>query len=76
MPSPAYNSLLSLVSSYLEPKKAAEVIARQLTACKLSSDTVATADIKTNASRFITACGLYVSDTAKRDELKNKLSAL
>jgi hypothetical protein len=76
MPSPAYNSLLSLVSVYLEPKKAAEVIARQLAACKLSADTVATADIKTNASRFTTACGLYVSDTAKREELKNKLSAL
>jgi len=76
MPSLAYNSLLNLVSVYMDSKKAAEVIGRQLTACKLNADSVGTADIKTNVSRFSTACGLYVSDTAKRDELKDKLAAL
>jgi len=76
MPSLAYNSLLNLMSLYIEPKKAAEVLARQLTACKLTADTVGNADIKNNASRFATACGLYVSDAAKREELKTKLAAL
>jgi len=76
MPSLAYNSLLNLMSLYIEPKKAAEVLGRQLTACKLTADTVSNPDIKNNASRFATACGLYVSDAAKREELKSKLAAL
>ncbi len=75
MPSPAYNSLLNLVSSYVDSKKAAEVIGRQLTACSLTTDSIANSDIKANAVRFATACSLYVSDTAKRDELKSKLVA-
>ena len=75
MPSPAYNSLLTLVSVYVDSKKAAEVLGRQLTACQLTVDSVAPADIKANASRFATACSLYVSDASKRDELKAKLAA-
>jgi hypothetical protein len=76
MPSPAYNHLLSLVSLYVDSKKAAEVLARQLTACKLTADTIASADIKANASRFTTACGLYIADSVKREELKERLMAL
>jgi len=76
MPSPAYNHLLSLVSLYIDSKKAAEVLARQLTACKLTADNIASADIRANASRFTTACGLYIADSSKRDELKERLMAL
>ena len=76
MPSPAYNSLVKLVSVYVDSKKAVEVITRQLTACKLNADTIATADIKANAMRFTIACSLYVSDVSKRDEFKAKLAAL
>lgn len=75
MPSSAYNSLLSLVSVYVDSKKAVEVLGRQLTACKLTVDSVASADIKANALRLSTACSLYVADTNKRDELKAKLAA-
>jgi hypothetical protein len=76
MPSPAYNSLLNLVSIYVDSKKAVEVITRQLTACKLNADTMASSDIKANASRFSTACSLYVADSGKRDELKARLATL
>ena len=76
MPSPAYNSLVKLVSVYVDSKKAVEVITRQLTACNLNADTIATADIKANALRFTTSCGLYVYDASKRDEFKAKLAAL
>jgi len=76
MPSPAYNSLLNLVSVYVDSKKAVEVLTRQLNACSLTTDTIAPADIKANATRFSTAFSLYVSDSAKRDELKTKLLAL
>jgi hypothetical protein len=76
MPSPAYNSLLKIVSSYVDAQKAAEVISRQLTACKLTADAITTAEIKSNSSRFNTACGLYISDTAKREELKSKIAAM
>jgi hypothetical protein len=75
MPSPAYSSLLNLVSTYVEPQKATEVIARQLVACKLTPDTVSPADVKASATRFATACGLYIPDASKRDELKNKIAA-
>ncbi len=75
MPSPAYNTLLNLISVYVDSKKAVEVLARQLTACQLTADSMAMADIKANATRFSTACSLYVSDSAKRDELKTKLAA-
>ena len=75
MPSPAYNSLLSMVSVYVDSKKAAEVLSRQLTACKLTADSIAASDIKENCTRFSMAFSLYVSDTAKRDELKTKLAA-
>jgi hypothetical protein len=76
MPSPAYNLLLNLVSGYVDSKKAVEVISRQLTACNLTADSITAAEIKTNGSRFTTACGLYISDAAKRDELKSKIAAL
>ena len=75
MPSPAYNSLLSLVSTYVDSKKAAEVLSRQLTACKLTADSIAAADVKENCTRFSTAFSLYVSDSSKRDELKTKRAA-
>ena len=76
MPSPAYTTLLTLVSSYIDSKKAAEVLGRQLTACGLTTDSIAPPDIKANAVRFSTAFSLYVSDSTKRDELKTKLSAI
>ena len=76
MPSPAYNSLLNLVSVYVDSKKAVEVLTRQLTACSLNADTMAAGDIKANATRFATSFSLYVSDSSKRDELKSKLAAL
>lgn len=34
MPSMAYNALLTIVSKYVEPKKAAEVMQRQLKSCQ------------------------------------------
>jgi len=76
MPSLAYNSLLKVVSSYVDSKKAAEVLARQLTACKLDADTIASADIQANLLRLSTACSLYISDSSKRDELKRKIAAI
>ena len=76
MPSPAYNSLLNLVSVYVDSKKAVEVLTRQLTACSLTADTIGPADIKANATRFATSFSLYVADSGKRDELKAKLAAL
>jgi hypothetical protein len=76
MPSPAYNSLLKLVSVYVDAKKATEVLARQMTACHLNADTMSSADIKNFASRFATAYSLYISDSSKRDEFKSKIAAL
>jgi hypothetical protein len=76
MPSPAYNSLLKLVSVYVESKKAVEVLTRQLIACNLTADTIASNDIKANATRFTVACSLYISDPSKRDELKSKIAAI
>jgi hypothetical protein len=74
MPSPAYNLLLNTVSSYVDSKKAAEVLSRQLSACSLTADSIAASDIKANCTRFSTAFSLYVSDSNKRDELKAKLA--
>jgi hypothetical protein len=76
MPSPAYTSLLKLVSVYVDSKKAVEVISRQLTACNLTADKIAISDIKANSTRFAISCSLYVSDASKRDEFKAKLAAL
>ncbi len=75
MPSPAYNLLLNMVSGYVDPKKAAEVLSRQLNACSLTVDSIAASDVKANCTRFSTAFSLYVSDSTKRDELKTKLAA-
>lgn len=76
MPNLAYTSLLKLVSTYVEPQKAAEVLQRQLVSCKLTADSITANDIKANSIRFTTACGLYIADSAKRDELKAKIAAL
>jgi hypothetical protein len=75
MPSPAYSTLVNLVSTYIDSQKAVEVITRQLTACHLTADSIVTADIKANGMRFSTAFSLYVSDSSKRHELKTKLAA-
>ena len=76
MPSPAYNNLVKLISQYVDAKKASDVVERQLATCKLDKETLSTADLKTAAVRVATACSLYVSDSAKRDELKSKIMAL
>ena len=48
----------------------------ELTGSGGTDDSITANDIKSNSMRITTACGLYISDAAKREELKNKIAAL
>jgi hypothetical protein len=76
MASASYQSLLSLASHYLEERKAAEILLRQLERSNLHPDTVSLADVRAAANRLGIALSLYVADARKRDELLGKLKAL
>ena len=76
MPNSTYASLLAFLNSYLPQPKGAEVLDRQIAACKLNADTLSTSDLHALSNRIACAGGLYIDDAKKREEFKAKALAL
>ena len=76
MPSTAYSSLLGVVSKYVEPTKAVDIVLRQIQAKKLSPDSLTTADLGALCIAVSTAAGLYVAQPDAREQMKTAIKTL
>jgi hypothetical protein len=76
MATSAYLGLLRMVSGYVDEGKAREVIARQMTKCGATPETLEGENLKKIAHMVAGAAGLYVADPRLRMELARKISGL
>ncbi|MSV27529.1 MAG: hypothetical protein EXQ52_02115 [Bryobacterales bacterium] len=75
MPSPLFTRLLAVTRPYMDEKKAAEVIERQIAKIGATADTLAATHLGGLRDRISSVLGLYVSDAGKREEMVVKLKA-
>ena len=75
MPSPTYTTVLSIVSQYVDPDKARDVIGRQLANGGANPDSLDKAGLAKVLLGVTTATGLYVSDVTQRQDMVNRIKA-
>lgn len=76
MPSPTYNKVLEIVSSYVPKEKAAGIVDRQLPKCNSTADNLTKKGVQEMMTWLLGAANLYVQDAGSRGSLKAKLEAL
>lgn len=76
MPSPFFDKLVRTVSSYIGEEKAVGAVSRRLKDCAATPESFAPPHLKKIMVPLTAALGLYLTDTGKKTELQQKLSAL
>ena len=76
MPSPLFSKLVATAGSYVDEKKASDVIVRQIGQCGATPDNFSGAHLKSASTNICGALSLYVLDKAKREEMKARILSL
>jgi hypothetical protein len=74
-PTPFFQKLTELLSSYIGPEKSLGLVSRQIASLKLAPETLTAANYPTVMVRLVTAVGLYIQDPAQKKDLTDKLNA-
>ena len=76
MPSAAYADLLRTVSAFIPAEKALGIVGRQVPKCNQTAETLNKAGLKAIRVYVMGAAGLYIPDSAKKQDMENRLAAL
>lgn len=76
MPSPLYQSVVDVVSTYIGPEKAIDCINRQVAHCNATADNFSKDHFRQILQRVVGATSMWIRDKAKRAELSSRLESL